>query len=360
MLGPDTNVIGGISTLVETIVPVLDRQVELSYLPTARRRPANESGRLSAQNLALALSQYTRFFCALLQVRPQIVHLHTSEGIGWLKDTFLVLIAKTYRCRVILHMHGGHFGDLYENGSGLTQFYTRKILRLTDAIIEVSSGRKRQLEHIVPGRRVIAFRNCIHVGAIPRASPDCSKGAVRALFMGVVGPNKGIFDLLEAMARLRSSGCTLYLWVAGGEEGKGDLDRAHSQVQELNLKDECQLLGMVRGSRKAALLRKANMFVLPSYEEALPMAILEAMAAGLPVISTPVGGIPEIVVDGYNGFLVPPGDVSALARKMAVLARNADLRQLMGRRSRELAERELDVKPYVQRLLGLYESIVKE
>ena len=87
------------------------------------------------------------------------------------------------------------------------------------------------------------------------------------------------------------------------------------------------------------------------------MAILEAMAAGLPIVSTPVGGIPEIIADGDNGFLVEPGDVEGLTDKLAILATDRRLRQEMGRRSREIAERKLDVRPYVERLVALYESL---
>jgi glycosyltransferase involved in cell wall biosynthesis len=87
------------------------------------------------------------------------------------------------------------------------------------------------------------------------------------------------------------------------------------------------------------------------------MAILEAMAAGLAVVATPVGGIPEVIRDDYNGFLVTPGDVEALAEKLAILANDRHLREVMGRRGREIAEQELDVKPYVERLVALYESL---
>jgi glycosyltransferase involved in cell wall biosynthesis len=107
---------------------------------------------------------------------------------------------------------------------------------------------------------------------------------------------------------------------------------------------------------KTELFERANLFVLPSYNEGLPMAILEGMTAGMAIVSTPVGGIPEVVRDGYNGFLVPPGDIDALAEKLAVLAHDPQLCHLMGQRSREIVKSELDVKSYVTRLIDLYNS----
>lgn len=356
MLGPGKGVVGGILTLAETLVPVLEQQVDLLYFTTVKRRPLKESGKLSLRNIALALSQYARFFPALQRFRPQIIHLHTSQGIAWLKDTFYVLVAKFYHCHIVLHVHAADFDDLYGNKSRFMQRYTRKVMELADAVIAVSEEWKKRLSGVVPVKRVFAFKNCIAVDAVSPSSHR-SKDGVKALFLGSVGPRKGAFDLLEAMVRLKSSSCSLQVLIAGYEERKGDLLKARDRHEELQLGDRYQLLGTVLGAQKTKLLSKASLFVLPSYDEGLPMAVLEAMAAGLAVVSTPVGGIPEVVKDGYNGFLVSPGDVEALSEKLSILTDNPDLRETMGRRSRGIAERELDVNPYVKRLVALYESI---
>jgi glycosyltransferase involved in cell wall biosynthesis len=180
---------------------------------------------------------------------------------------------------------------------------------------------------------------------------------VKALFLGTVGPSKGAFDLLEALSLLKSNNNSLYLTFAGPEEREGDLFRVEKKLKELALEQVCRVAGPVYGAEKAQLLSEAGVFVLPSYKECLPMAILEAMAAGLAVVTTPVGGIPEVVKEGYNGFLIAPGDVKALAEKLTILAGNPNLREAMGKCSREFAEQELDVKPYINRLVALYESL---
>jgi glycosyltransferase involved in cell wall biosynthesis len=359
MLGPDWGLVGGISALTEALVPVLEQRVDLLYFPTVRRRPLKESGRVSLRNIALALSQYARFFPALYRFRPHIIHLHTSQGVAWLKDTFYVLVGKAHRCHIVLHVHAADFDELYGKKTRPVQYYTRKVMGLADAVIAVSEEWSKRLADIVPVDRVFTFENCIAVDAVPLSSSHRSKDGAKALFLGSVGPRKGAFDLLEAMGYLKSSGCALQVWVAGYEEREGDLLRARARLEELQLGDMYQLVGTVRGTEKTELLSQASLFVLPSYDEGLPMAVLEAMAAGLTVVSTPVGGIPEVVKDGYNGFLVAPGDVKALAEKLAILASDPHLCELMGQRSREIAERELDVNPYVQRLVALYESLVR-
>jgi glycosyltransferase involved in cell wall biosynthesis len=343
--------------VTETIVPVLKQHVDLLYFFTVRHRSVKESGKVSLQNIAFAISQYARFLSALYRFRPHIIHLHTSQDIGWLKDTFFVLVGKAYHCRIVIHVHAADFDELYARKSGPIQHYTRTVMELADAVIALSEEWANRLTNIVPAERVFTFKNCIAVDAVSPQPSYRPKDKPRALFLGTIGTRKGAFDLLEAMGRLKSRGSPLQAWIAGDEERKGQLHIAHARVKESQLGHSCQLLGIVRGKEKAELLSKASLFVLPSYNEGLPMAVLEAMAAGLAVVSSPVGGIPEVVKDGYNGFLVTPGDVETLAEKLAILAGDTDLREIMGKRSREIIERELDVKPYVVRLVALYKSL---
>jgi glycosyltransferase involved in cell wall biosynthesis len=358
MVGPGKGMQGGISALVETLVPLLERQVDLLYFPTVKQRPLERSGKFSLRNMALAISQFARFLYALYRYRPQIIHLHTSQGIAWLKDTVFILVGKACRLPVVVHVHAPDFDELYGKQARLLQCYTRKIMGLADAIIAVSTEWRDRLTQITPRNRVFAFRNCIAIDELAPHCRDSYTDGVWALFLGSVGPRKGAFDLLDAMGYVKSRGCSLHLWIAGHEEGKGEMLKARTRLQELQLEDLCELPGIVHGAKKTELLNKASLFVLPSHNEGLPMAVLEAMAAGLAVVTTPVGGIPEVVRDGYNGFLVDPGDVEALADRLAILAIDPNLRQVMGQRSREIAEQELDVKPYVKRLVALYESLV--
>lgn len=361
-VGPGRKLTGGISSLVEVIVPVLEQRVDLSYFSTVRVRPSRESGKISLRNVFLVLSQYSRFFIALTRFQPQIIHIHTSQGIAWLKDTFFVLAGKLALCKVVLHVHAADFDELHGKWGHLIQRYSRLVMSLTDAVIAVSAEWAEYLGQIVPDGRIFTLRNCINAEsvALEYSHQHHSLDGPHALFLGSVGPRKGAFDLIEALSQLKSRGIYLHVWMAGYEEREGDLNTARDLLKELQLEDVCQLLGTVIGADKAQLLGSADLFVLPSYNEGLPMAILEAMAVGLPIVATPVGGIPEVVKDGFNGFLVKPGNVPLLAEVLAQLVCDSELREVMGKRSREIAQQELDVKPYVDRLLSLYQSLASE
>ena len=117
--------------------------------------------------------------------------------------------------------------------------------------------------------------------------------------------------------------------------------------------------GFVRGPDKLRLLQQAALLVLPSYAEGVPIAVLEGMAAGLPVVTTPVGGVPDIFEDGVNGLLVPPGDPAALADAIERLLDDPDQRRSMGEANRRKALKEFDVPIYVEKLLGLYRDVAR-
>ena len=358
MIGPGEGETGGITTLIKTLIPFLSREVDFLFMPhVPRRRPFKESGKISLQNIALALSQYARFLHSMSRFRPHIIHIHTSQGLGWLKDTFYILVGKTCRCRIVLHIHGGSFDRQYRKSALFSRAYSRKVIQLADVVISVSEAWRRRLEQIVSIDRLVTYQNCIATDDfLPSVSRPAENG-LKALFLGHVGPAKGVYDLLEAMARLKASGRSVYLSIAGNEEREGDMAGVRCRLEELNLRDSCQLLGLVAGAQKAQVLHESSLLVLPSYSEGLPMAVLEAMAAGLAIVATSVGGIPEVIRDGYNGFLVMPGDVDSLAEKLATLADNHQLCREMGRRSREIAVQELDVKSYVKRLTALYDAL---
>jgi glycosyltransferase involved in cell wall biosynthesis len=355
MVGPGFNIVGGIRALCESIVPALQKRVDLSYFKTVADRPSKDSNKLSVKNILLAISQYSRFIAELITFSPDIVHLHTSQGMGWLKDIFYVLVGKLFGCRVIVHVHAYSYDIFYGDRNGFTKLITRKIFRLSDAIVSVSEKWRESLGSIIAKERIFAFRNCIRTGGIV---PGRKMGrSADAVFLGSVGPRKGAFDLIEAMRALRARGFSFKVYIAGDEEHDGDMDKIRKMVADYHLGDYCYLVGAVNGRKKSQLLESAGMFVLPSYDEGLPIAILEAMAAGLAIVTTPVGGIPEVVKEGYNGLLAPPGAIDALTEKLAALQQDAQLRTVMGRRSREMAVRELDVYPYVDKLLRLYRSL---
>ena len=142
--------------------------------------------------------------------------------------------------------------------------------------------------------------------------------------------------------------------IAGGEGLPGDKERMDRLVGEGGLASHIRLLGIVSGACKESALAEADCLVLPSYAEGLPMAILEGMAYGLPIIATRVGAIPEVITDGVEGFLVEPGDIESLADRLLRLSMDAELREQMGIAARRRVEADHSLDVMVEGLLTVY------
>jgi glycosyltransferase involved in cell wall biosynthesis len=195
-------------------------------------------------------------------------------------------------------------------------------------VLVLSESWRRFVAEIAPRAETAVVPNYVDVpdGAALRARP-----AREILFLGLIGERKGVFDLLPAFAAARAANGALELTIGGN----GAIGRARSEAQRLGVADHVDLRGWVGAQEREALLTRADIFALPSRNEGLPMSVLEAMARGLPVIATPVGGVPELIEDGVNGLLVPPADPDALARAILKLADDQEGRAALGRAARE-------------------------
>ena len=192
----------------------------------------------------------------------------------------------------------------------------------------------------------------IHCGVVPERyghAPPAEQTMLRLVFVGRLTPIKGLRILLEAFARSLERRPDLHLTLIGDGE-----DRAHLEALAAPLGATVVFAGYRSQGEIAMLLSEADAFVLPSFSEGLPVVLMEAMAAGKPVIATRVGGVSELVEDGISGFLVPPGDVESLAQSICQIADDPDLRKRMGEAGRAMVRREFDVRHEAARIAALF------
>lgn len=175
------------------------------------------------------------------------------------------------------------------------------------------------------------------------------------LTVSVLRSGKGMPDLLSAIARLVAAGEDVTLLLAGDGPLHEELER---RLGAEELRDRVHLLGFRRDV--PSLLATADVFALPSRWDALPTALLEAMAAGLPVVATETGGIPEIVEDGVSGLLVPPGDPGRLAEALERILGDPVLARRLGEGARERVRRDFSRERWCERLSALYETLAQD
>lgn len=261
--------------------------------------------------------------------KVRIVHLHTAADGSFTRNAQITRLCKAFGRKVIMHIHASRFKDFYNEATPEGKSKILKTLQSTDLLIVLSESWKEWFESIgTDADRMTVLHN---ITPSPTVMPEAKAGDERThfLFMGEIGPRKGIFDILEAVAAHKEEAeGRMVLHIGGNRNEKQLLD----VIRKEGLEDIAIFEGWVSGEKKLELLNRADIYILPSFNEGLPISILEAMSYGCPIISTPVGGIPE-VVDKANGTLVTPGNTEEIWQAMSGYIGNTSRIETEGRES---------------------------
>jgi glycosyltransferase involved in cell wall biosynthesis len=281
---------------------------------------------------------------------PDVVHVHTSHRFSFYRSSYYVLFgAYVWRRPVVLHVHGPTFDEFLETDSRTVRFLQQLVFRATDRVVVLSDVWRERLGDAVDTSKLRVLPNAVDASDY---TPGFDADPPHVVFLSNLYERKGVAELVAALDDLATRDLRFRATIAGdGPEA--------DQVAALAARhDQITYLGYVSEARKRDLLGAGSVFVLPTYAEGLPIAMLEGMAGGNAIVSTPVGSIPEVVDEG-NGILVPPGDETALADALAELVTSPEETERMARRNRELAETEYSWSHVATRLEQLYESTLR-
>ncbi|MGB9589773.1 MAG: glycosyltransferase family 4 protein [Candidatus Hydrothermia bacterium] len=325
-MGPDIHGVSGEPTHIRTLLSSpLSEEFSLYYCRVGggERRPKPEN--FLRRNAARLLSPLGVAMRIMLE-RPHLVHINNTFNFkGLIRDCSLSVVAKILGRKVVFEMHGGH-PEAWLSRHPIMKPLVLFALRRVDRVIALSADQERFLLGFMPVGRFKRIPNMVnphdYVPSEPAEPPVF-------LYMGRLHESKGIFVLVEALGKL-SGDCRL--WFAGDGPDRLMLERA---IRDRGLSRRAKVLGFVINDEKIRVLSSAYAMVLPSFHEGIPYAILEGLASALPVIATAVGGVPSVVRDGSDGFLVPPGDPAALASAMERLLSDKSLRDNMAAKARE-------------------------
>lgn len=270
-------------------------------------------------------------FLGGLSKRPDAVLIFSSAGMSFVEKGGMCLIAACLGRPVIFCARSGLILSDLER-SRFMRWYLPVVFRHSAAVVCQSRSWKdtyQKISALGDGKFEVVPN---WIDAEPYVSLSRGRAgsgdAVRFLFLGWIERNKGIFELIEAFGDLSAKRPDAKLIVCGRG---GAFEEVRRKVVELGLSGKVELRGWVTGEEKLSLLKSCDAFVLPSFLEGMPNALLEAMASGLPVIASRVGGIPETLDNGRFGLLVDPGDVGGVTRAMLMLAESSELRGRLGR-----------------------------
>ena len=280
--------------------------------------------------------KYVWFVGTLLFNRNiEIVHIHGSADGSFVRKYVLFLTAKKlFRRKIVYHIHAGRYIRFYQNSHPILKRCIRQFVEGSDLVICLSEEWRRQFVQTFPNVNARVLGNVVEPFVSNRATITKSEEQpLNVLFLGLIGDNKGIFDMLAMLGAHRAE-LTGKLRLTIG--GNGEVDRLKQAIKHYQIESMVNFVGWVTGDQKRCLLQESDLYLLPSYSEGLPVSILEAMSAGLAILSTPVGGIPEIVVDGVNGYLVKPGDQETFYQRIMTFITNPESVRSMGCQSRLL------------------------
>ena len=229
-----------------------------------------------------------------------IIHIHSASGKSFVRKSLIIKVAKMLGYKIVFHSHSGYFKD-YVTKVGKSKICS--ILDKCDAIVALSNVWKRYFEEELGYKNVFVINNIVY--KVDKIRNNNRHGKLKMLFLGLICDNKGIFDLVNMIAEHKSEFEDKIELNVGGV---GEDVRLQNMIDQYGLAQMVKPLGWVSGDLKNELLADCDVIILPSYNEGLPIFILEAMAYSKPVISTTVGGIPEVVTTGENGYLINPGD----------------------------------------------------
>ena len=344
MLGTSFESRGGIATVVNAYRACgLFERWPIDYVPTHTDRGA-------LRKLLALIKALLNVIALLARHRRVLMHVHSASHASFWRKSIFMTIAMLAKCPVILHLHGGGFARFYDVECGKVR---RRIIRFflerATRVIVLSERWRAWITRIADSRRVVCIPNLVPA---VEERPQSRRGNM-VLFLGRLERRKGIFDLLDAIAALRAHVPDIHLVCAGD----GDLGSVARYAERLGIDNAVSFPGWVGPAEKQSLMNRAAVCVLPSYTEGLPMSLLEAMAAGLPVAATSVGGIPDVVADGINGFLFDPGDSAMLQRLLLRLLHDPELGKRMALAARETVRMRFATERVLAQLDELYTDL---
>ena len=307
---------------------------DFSLAGAAELRPLDTRGGGNALSslwiLATALSRLVR---GRLSGQLAGVHVNMAERLSLFRKSAIVVICRTLGIPVVLHLHAAQLHHFYRELPRPLQALTRWIFSLPASCLVLGTAAQRFVTEDlrVPDSRVEIIINGVPEPTHPRRIPG-ENPRQRVLFVGNLSERKGVSDLLQALAQPGFDASRLEVNLVGG----GDLPAYHAKARQLGIDGFVRFAGWSDQTQVAQMMAQADVLVLPSYDEGLPLVILEALANGVAVVCSPVGEIPSVLSDGVNTCFVQPGDIAGIAAGLQRVLQQPAFRQTLERNGRAL------------------------
>lgn len=326
--GPNTPMGGGMFKVAEYLVQSQRQDTGEPVLRMLETRGGGSSV-LSPFYLARAIAMLAR---GKRSGRLAGVHINVAERMSLVRKGALIAACRKLGIPVVLHLHAAQLPQTYRALPAPAQAWVRRIFSMPQGCVVLGQGAANFVIHElgVPAERVEIVINGVPQPQLPRRA--ALPAVPHVVFLGNLSERKGVSDLLRALGHPVLGNRPLRVTLAGG----GNVEHYAALAHDLGVSDRVEFTGWANPATVARLLAQADLLVLPSYDEGLPLAILEGLANGVAVVCTPVGEIPHVLTDGENACFVKPGDAAGIARAIARVLGDPVLREQLERNGKAL------------------------
>lgn len=329
----------------------LEKDYEIIYVESYK-----DGGKIT--KLFKGIKGYFHFAKVLICDKPDLVHIHSSFGPSFYRKLPFIYMASLAKTPIVNHIHGADFDEFYTNASDKKKKLIQKTYDKCSKLIALSGEWKERLQNIVSEDKIEIIENYSIIHETSYQSRIIRKSNNQVLFLGELGHRKGCYDIPAVIEKV-SEEIPNVLFVLCGSGSEEDEKAIKSLIEEKKVEKNVLFPGWVRDRKKDEFLNSADVFFLPSYNEGMPMSILDAMGYGLPVVSTKVGGIPRIVHDGENGTCCEAGNVDCFARGIIELLSNDQKRLKASEKSMEIVRKGYSLEAHINLLERVYEETIQ-
>lgn len=352
MLGSHLNVKGGMTTVVESFLNnEFENSINIKFIPT------HIENKIAFQ-IIFFIKSIVKIIYNLMFGNIKIVHMHLSERGSFIRKYIVFCICNIFHKKVIVHMHGAEFKEFYQNSNNIIKNKVVKLLTRADVVLVLGKQWEEYVLDLNNSINVVVLKNSVNT---TKETINKYEENINILFLAVLIERKGIFDLIEAAKLINNENklgkYNINFIIAGSGEQE---QKCKEIVHHYGLEEQFKFVGWVNGEEKKKLLKNSHIFVLPSYNEGLPVAILEAMSYGIPVISTNVGSIEEAVKHEYTGFIHSPGDISMIKKYIEILINDSEIWNNLSINSKNVIAQEYDSNKYFKKIESLYLDLMEK
>jgi len=346
---------------------------DCTLLDISDTRDINNLGRLDPINVRLALKSLLNLFRLLRKQRFDLVYVLVSQNnMGFFRDGLFILLVRALSkgSKILIHLHGNFFKRFYTETNRMMRGFINLTLKRVDAAIvlgeslrEIFTGWIKDVYVVPNGMDILFSQNGRH-----EKHRMHGNGKVNILFLSNLMKSKGIVDVIKSAVEVSGQYPQVVYKIAGTwgydfslNVGPEDLQKEVMDIINAHgLENTIRFLDFVTGKTKEDLLLDADIFVLPSYCDGHPRAIIEAMAAGCPVISTRIGAIPDTIVEKETGFLIDARNPEMLADCIIRLIEDADLQKQMGMSARKRYEQCYTKERFIDNMIGVFQKVINQ